>query len=133
MSLAEGPARNADRAGDASLPKGGGLPRTTMPLRPDAQAARGPRDRPHHALRPLESPTSVEALVKGYLLAEKPDPAHKGEYHLKRKTITRKPSYRKLLSGVRPVEDVLVLICGHGGRDQRCGIYGPVLQAEFET
>ncbi|KAK1760962.1 Sucrase/ferredoxin-like-domain-containing protein [Echria macrotheca] len=82
---------------------------------------------------PRESPASVEALVKGYLLAEKPHPAHKAEYHLARKAITRKPSYRKLLSGVRPVEDVLVLICGHGGRDQRCGIFGPVLKDEFET
>ncbi|MCJ1286520.1 hypothetical protein MMC26_005866 [Xylographa opegraphella] len=25
----------------------------------------------------------------------------------------------------------MVLICGHGGRDQRCGILGPLLQAEF--
>lgn len=28
--------------------------------------------------------------------------------------------------------DALVLICGHGGRDARCGLLGPVLQAEFE-
>lgn len=28
--------------------------------------------------------------------------------------------------------DILVLICGHGGRDARCGIAGPVLRAEFE-
>lgn len=26
----------------------------------------------------------------------------------------------------------MVLICGHGGRDQRCGIYGPLLRGEFE-
>ncbi|MCJ1381043.1 hypothetical protein MMC17_004152 [Xylographa soralifera] len=25
----------------------------------------------------------------------------------------------------------IILICGHGGRDQRCGILGPLLQAEF--
>ncbi|MCJ1318319.1 hypothetical protein MMC15_003647 [Xylographa vitiligo] len=25
----------------------------------------------------------------------------------------------------------IILICGHGGRDQRCGIFGPLLQAEF--
>lgn len=26
----------------------------------------------------------------------------------------------------------MVLICGHGGRDQRCGIIGPVLRSEFQ-
>lgn len=33
---------------------------------------------------------------------------------------------------MREVRDVLVLICGHGGRDERCGIAGPVLKGEFE-
>lgn len=36
-----------------------------------------------------------------------------------------------MLYRVRDVEDVVVLICGHGGRDMRCGITGPVLQDEF--
>jgi leucyl-tRNA synthetase len=26
-----------------------------------------------------------------------------------------------------------VLICGHGGRDQRCGVLGPILQSEFRN
>jgi (2Fe-2S) ferredoxin len=30
------------------------------------------------------------------------------------------------------VRDVLVLVCGHGGRDLRCGITGPILRHEFE-
>lgn len=25
----------------------------------------------------------------------------------------------------------IILICGHGGRDQRCGVMGPLLQSEF--
>ena len=29
------------------------------------------------------------------------------------------------------VSEVVVLICGHGGRDQRCGVMGPLLQTEF--
>jgi len=33
---------------------------------------------------------------------------------------------------VQDVKDVLVLICGHGGRDMRCGITGPILRDEFE-
>lgn len=31
------------------------------------------------------------------------------------------------------VNDVLILICGHGGRDVRCGILGPVLRDEFRS
>lgn len=30
------------------------------------------------------------------------------------------------------MKDVLVLICGHGGRDARCGLLGPVLKGEFK-
>lgn len=37
-----------------------------------------------------------------------------------------------MLYGVQDVKDVLVLICGHGGRDMRCGVMGPVLREEFE-
>lgn len=46
--------------------------------------------------------------------------------------LTRKEAYRNLLLGVQDVKDVLVLICGHGGRDARCGLMGPVLKHEFE-
>ncbi|MCJ1247859.1 hypothetical protein MMC30_005074 [Trapelia coarctata] len=31
----------------------------------------------------------------------------------------------------KPIETVTVLICGHGGRDQRCGVLGPLLETEF--
>lgn len=37
-----------------------------------------------------------------------------------------------MLYGVQDVEDVLVLVCGHGGRDMRCGVLGPVLREEFD-
>ncbi|KAI9835239.1 MAG: hypothetical protein M1837_003877 [Sclerophora amabilis] len=29
--------------------------------------------------------------------------------------------------------EALVLICGHGGRDERCGIMGPLLRSEFRS
>ncbi|KAK4453171.1 Sucrase/ferredoxin-like-domain-containing protein, partial [Podospora aff. communis PSN243] len=81
---------------------------------------------------PRVSFDSVEALVKGYLLPEKLHSAHDGLSPIHRDRLTRKPAYRGLLWGVRDVEDVLVLVCGHGGRDQRCGIFGPLLRREFE-
>jgi (2Fe-2S) ferredoxin len=49
-----------------------------------------------------------------------------------RDNLLRKPEYRELLWEVRDVTEVVVLICGHGGRDQRCGLYGPLLREAFE-
>ncbi|ORY71726.1 Sucraseferredoxin-like protein [Pseudomassariella vexata] len=81
---------------------------------------------------PRVSFDSVQALVKGYLLPEKLHPMHDGLSPIHKDRLTRKEAYRALLYGVRDVQDVLVLICGHGGRDMRCGVMGPVLQREFE-
>ncbi|KAF6841287.1 Altered inheritance of mitochondria protein 32 [Colletotrichum musicola] len=81
---------------------------------------------------PRVSFDSVRALAEGYLLPEKLHPMHDGLSPVHRDRLTRKEAYRALLYGVRDVEDVLVLICGHGGRDMRCGVIGPVLRDEFE-
>lgn len=35
------------------------------------------------------------------------------------------------LFNVSPVSQPIVLICGHMGRDKRCGIYGPILLEQF--
>ncbi|KAL1896568.1 Altered inheritance of mitochondria protein 32 [Sporothrix stenoceras] len=77
---------------------------------------------------------AVEALAQGFLLPEKLHPMHDGALSpIHRDRLTRKPAVRSLLYGVREsIPDVLVLICGHGGRDARCGIMGPVLQTAFE-
>lgn len=82
---------------------------------------------------PRVSFDSVEALAKGFLLPEKLHSAHDGLSPIHRDRLTRKPMYGQLLHGVRDVEDIMVLICGHGGRDMRCGVMGPVLRSEFET
>jgi len=71
--------------------------------------------------------------VRGYLLPQKLHPAHDGESPIHRDRLTQKPAYRSLLHGVRDVEDVMVLICGHGGRDMRCGVMGPALREEFRA
>lgn len=83
---------------------------------------------------PRVSFDSVDALAKGYLLPARLHPAHDGSLSpVHRDRLTRHVAYRRLLWGVRDrIDDVLVLICGHGGRDARCGLLGPVLQAAFE-
>jgi (2Fe-2S) ferredoxin len=81
---------------------------------------------------PRVSFDSVEALVRGYLQPEKLHPMHDGLSPIHRDRLTRKVAYQGLLWGVRDVTEVLVLICGHGGRDLRCGVFGPLLRDEFE-
>lgn len=81
---------------------------------------------------PRVSFEAVQALVKGYLLPEKLHPMNDGLPQIHKDRLVRKEAYQHLLPGVRDVEDVLVLICGHGGRDMRCGKMGPVLRTEFE-
>jgi hypothetical protein len=80
---------------------------------------------------PRVSFDSVEALAKGYLLPEKLHNAHDGLSPIHRDRLTRKAAYQTLLWGVRDVTEVLVLVCGHGARDMRCGVLGPVLTGEF--
>lgn len=76
---------------------------------------------------------SVEALAKGFLLPEKLHTMHDGLSPIHRDRLTRKSMFQSLLPSVRDVDDILVLICGHGGRDMRCGVMGSVLRDEFET
>lgn len=82
---------------------------------------------------PRLSFSSVQALVKAHLLPKKLHPAHDALSPIHRDRLLRKPDEGRALYGVRDVKDVMVLICGHGGRDARCGIYGPLLRMEFEN
>ncbi|KAL8371836.1 hypothetical protein RB595_001570 [Gaeumannomyces hyphopodioides] len=86
----------------------------------------------HVPFLPRVSFDHVDALARAYLLPERLHPAHDGASPVHRDALVRQPAYRDALQGVADVRDVLVLACGHGGRDRRCGVYGPVLRAEFE-
>ncbi|TLS26221.1 hypothetical protein PpBr36_04523 [Pyricularia pennisetigena] len=78
------------------------------------------------------SSEQLEGLAKGYLLPEKLHNAHDAMSAEHREKLVRKPELQRLVGDVRDFDEILVLICGHGGRDQRCGIYGPLLRTEFE-
>lgn len=82
---------------------------------------------------PRVSFDSVQALVKGYLLPDKLHPAHDDLSHIHRDRLLRSVPQKVFLYAVQDVKDVLVLICGHGGRDVRCGITGPILRDQFES
>ncbi|KAF4625062.1 hypothetical protein G7Y89_g13107 [Cudoniella acicularis] len=82
---------------------------------------------------PRVSFDSVQALAKGYILPKKLHAVHDSLSPIHRDRLLRKDEYKSLLFGVQDVKDILVLICGHGGRDARCGVFGPVLRDEFES
>lgn len=50
----------------------------------------------------------------------------------KQAEITRAPKLASKFEVVDIKHSPTVLICGHGGRDMRCGIMAPVLESEFQ-
>jgi (2Fe-2S) ferredoxin len=84
---------------------------------------------------PRVSFDAAHALVKGHLLPKNLHPAHDAAQMspIHRDRLRRSEPMGRFLPGVRKVEDVLVLVCGHGGRDLRCGVMGPLLKGEFEA
>lgn len=84
----------------------------------------------------LSDPNLAESLVKGFLLPKQLVPRAKETLSSEQqKNLIHDPlSAESILSQheVSYITDLKVLICGHGNRDDRCGILGPLLQAEFE-
>jgi hypothetical protein len=80
---------------------------------------------------PRVSFDSVQALAKGYILPTKLHEAHSTLSPIHRDRLLRSSEFKSLLYGVQDVDDIVILICGHGERDARCGIMGPILQEEF--
>ncbi|KAF2755646.1 hypothetical protein EJ05DRAFT_513131 [Pseudovirgaria hyperparasitica] len=75
--------------------------------------------------------TSVETFLKGFVLPEQLHEMHKA-LTIEQKAALRRDSSLQETFFVRDVDEILILICGHGKRDQRCGILGPLLQNEFK-
>ncbi|KAJ9662656.1 Altered inheritance of mitochondria protein 32 [Coniosporium apollinis] len=75
---------------------------------------------------------AVEKFLKAFVLPSELHPAHGVLAEPQREALIRDRRLQEDFPGVQSVDDIVVLICGHGGRDQRCGILGPLLQAEFE-
>ena len=76
--------------------------------------------------------SSMENFVKGFILPSKLHAMHDKISREQKNILLRQPTFQKQFIGARKVDEILVLICGHGGRDDRCGKLGPILQAEFE-
>lgn len=73
----------------------------------------------------------IEDFAKAFLLPTKLHKAHDVLSQEQQNLLLRDPTKQQLFAGARNIEDILVLICGHGQRDERCGILGPILMEEF--
>ncbi|KAJ4310805.1 hypothetical protein N0V94_008273, partial [Neodidymelliopsis sp. IMI 364377] len=79
------------------------------------------------------SPAAFSAFASAYLKAPTLHRMHDNLSPEQKTALTRDPSAASLLPPPVPVTKPVILICGHGGRDQRCGILGPLLQSAFGT
>ena len=77
------------------------------------------------------TPDAFNNFATAYLKALKLHPMHDGLSAAQKASLTRDESKAKLLPTPEAITKPLILICGHGGRDQRCGILGPILQTLF--
>jgi hypothetical protein len=74
----------------------------------------------------------IRHFVKGYALPKEVHPELARMDPVVAKKLTRDLEMRSGVPYEAPVEEAMILICGHGNRDTRCGVMGPLLQAEFE-
>ncbi|KAK4580260.1 Altered inheritance of mitochondria protein 32 [Recurvomyces mirabilis] len=76
--------------------------------------------------------TAVEDFIKAFVLPGRLHQSHDVLSREQQNILKRQPELQKQFVGARKVDEILILICGHGARDERCGKLGPILQAEFE-
>lgn len=72
------------------------------------------------------------ALATAYLAATSPHPLHT-TLPTHTKPLLRDPAAAALLPAAQRITTPTILVCGHGGRDARCGTLGPLLQDAFRA
>lgn len=81
----------------------------------------------------LSSPdvSDLTTFVRAFLLPERLHNMHSSLPDSKRAAMTRAPELPSKFEVIDIKHSPTVLICGHRGRDMRCGVMAPVLEAEF--
>ncbi|KAF2836901.1 sucrose cleavage family protein [Patellaria atrata CBS 101060] len=74
---------------------------------------------------------SIRNFVKGFVLPTELHPSYDAVSEEQRAPLLRQQSLQDEFEPMS-VNQIVVLICGHGGRDLRCGVMGPLLHDEFE-
>jgi len=71
-------------------------------------------------------------FVRAMLLPRQLHDAHSVLPESKRAEMTRDPELAVRFPNILDIKhSPTILICGHGGRDKRCGVIGPILETEF--
>ncbi|KAI8943553.1 hypothetical protein NX059_001549 [Plenodomus lindquistii] len=107
----------------SSLPKSNTPNSTTALLFPSFQRI---QNIPHQA-------ESFSNFATAYLKAKTLHPMHDALSPTQKAALLRDESLAAKLPPAEPITKPTILICGHGGRDQRCGILGPILQSAFRS
>lgn len=80
-----------------------------------------------------ETDVDLSTFVRAFLLPEKLNNMHSSLPSSKRAELTRSPDLASKFSNAIDLKhSPTILICGHGGRDMRCGTIGPPLKAQFQ-
>jgi leucyl-tRNA synthetase len=78
------------------------------------------------------TPSGFSALATAYLKAKTLHPMHDKLSPEQKARLTRDESAAEQIPPAEPIDRLMVLICGHGERDSRCGILGPLLRSGFQ-
>ncbi|GAB1217205.1 hypothetical protein ATERTT37_006441 [Aspergillus terreus] len=77
--------------------------------------------------------TDLSTFVRAFLLPEKLSAMAESLPEPRKSELTRKPELSSAFPDAVDIQtSPVVLICGHGGRDMRCGVMAPVLRDEFQ-
>ncbi|KAE8858759.1 hypothetical protein PTNB73_08239 [Pyrenophora teres f. teres] len=76
-------------------------------------------------------PEAFSNFATAYLKATSLHPMHNGLSTEQKAALLRDETKSSELPRAEDITKPTILICGHGGRDQRCGILGPLLQSSF--
>ena len=74
---------------------------------------------------------SVQRFFQAFALPTTLHPAHNALTQEDQSNLKRQTELEQAFPDAINVDHILVLICGHGGRDSRCGLLGPLLRDEF--
>lgn len=78
-----------------------------------------------------DTPDAFQNFATAYLRAKTLHPMHDKLSASQKKSLLRDESVAKSLPAAENIIKPTILICGHGGRDARCGVMGPILQDSF--
>ncbi|GLI79332.1 hypothetical protein PoHVEF18_007662 [Penicillium ochrochloron] len=80
------------------------------------------------------SPTNLKTFIRAFLLPKRLHATQTSLSQSKQTSLTRTPELQSthFPDTIDISHSPTILICGHSGRDKRCGIMAPVLETEFQ-